>query len=202
MTTTDTQYELDSLPSDEQLQGENDDLTNIEGQVEADFANPEVNYVTELSDSVIPLIRTIQIEVAQVRETRELEKKYSLEVDVLFKKLLALLGKSFDLRPSMFPKLGTYVSEVILTPEGFLFLRYIDGGVIARPIIELSPESIHNLLSYILPEVALTVEERWRIHSEHASMLEKLVSELRKLGNLPKKLDSDFERDEPVATIF
>jgi hypothetical protein len=105
-------------------------------------------------------------------------------VDSTLREFLRVLGKSFDIEPQALPRLGASVSAVTLTPEGYLFLRYIDEHLVARSTSDLSPESILNVLAHILPEAALTVEERWRIHYERAAILGSLSRELIKISSL------------------
>jgi hypothetical protein len=90
------------------------------------------------------------------------------------------------LDPSLFPRLGHGVKDVILTPQGVFFLAYNNGLTIARTVDDLSPESLIRVLERILPDVKAFLTDRRQKLSARAQMLEKVAGELKRVPSLPR----------------
>jgi len=115
-----------------------------------------------------------------------MEKSYAAEVASIMKSFLEQIGRSYVLDPSLFPRLGHGVKDVILTPQGVFFLSYNNGLTIARTVDDLSPESLMRVLERILPDVKGFLTERRQKLSARAQMLEKVAGELKRVPSIPR----------------
>jgi len=138
------------------------------------------------STDIISSIQDLQGESESIKDILDMEKAYAQEVASVMKQFLEQIGKSYTLDPSLFPRLGHGVKEVILTPQGVFFLSYSNGLSVARTVDDLSPESLIRVLEYIIPDVKAFLTERRQRLSARATMLEKVAGELKRIPSLPK----------------
>lgn len=141
--------------------------------------------VLESSD-IISSIQDLQGESESIKDILDMEKAYAQEVATIMKQFLEQIGKSYSLDPSLFPRLGHGVKEVVLTPQGVFFLSYTNGLSVARTVEDLSPESLIRVLEYIIPDVKAFLTERRQKLSARATMLEKVAGELKRIPSIPK----------------
>ena len=105
---------------------------------------PEVKEDSLLGESseIIGQIQDLQGESESIKDILDMEKSYAAEVATIMKQFLDQIGRSYVLDPSLFPRLGHGVKEVILTPQGVFFLQYNNGLNIARTVDDLSPDRL------------------------------------------------------------
>ncbi len=149
---------------------------------------PEVKEDSLLGESseIIGQIQDLQGESESIKDILDMEKSYAAEVATIMKQFLDQIGRSYVLDPSLFPRLGHGVKEVILTPQGVFFLQYNNGLNIARTVDDLSPDSLIKVLERILPDVKAFLTERRQKISARATMLEKVAGELKRVPSIPK----------------
>jgi hypothetical protein len=149
---------------------------------------PEAEKESPLGESaeIISQIQDLQGESESIKDILDMEKSYAGEVATIMKQFLDQIGRSYVLDPSLFPRLGHGVKEVILTPQGVFFLSYNNGLAIARTVDDLSPDSLIKVLERILPDVKAFLTERRQKLSARATMLEKVAGELKRVPSLPK----------------
>jgi hypothetical protein len=162
--------------TDEQQQAQAGE--EIESKEEAAQAVESLDIITSIQD--------LQGESESIKDILDMEKAYAQEVATVMKQFLEQIGKSYVLDPSLFPRLGHGVKEVILTPQGVFFLAYSSGLNVARTVDDLSPESLIRVLEHILPDVKSFLTERRQKLSARATMLEKVAGELKRIPALPK----------------
>jgi len=151
-------------------------------------AAPEAEKESLLGESseIISQIQDLQGESESIKDILDMEKSYAAEVATIMKQFLDQIGRSYVLDPSLFPRLGHGVKEVILTPQGVFFLSYNNGLNIARTVDDLSPDSLIKVLERILPDVKAFLTERRQKLSARATMLEKVAGELKRVPSIPK----------------
>ncbi|HXQ92208.1 MAG TPA: hypothetical protein VN739_04320 [Nitrososphaerales archaeon] len=151
-------------------------------------AAPEAEKESVLGESseIISQIQDLQGESESIKDILDMEKSYAAEVATIMKQFLDQIGRSYVLDPSLFPRLGHGVKEVILTPQGVFFLSYNNGLNIARTVDDLSPDSLIKVLERILPDVKAFLTERRQKLSARATMLEKVAGELKRVPSIPK----------------
>jgi hypothetical protein len=138
------------------------------------------------STEILTQISDLQGESESIKDILDMEKSYAAEVASIMKQFLEQIGRSYVLDPSLFPRLGHGVKDVILTPQGVFFLSYNNGLTIARTVDDLSPESLIRVLERILPDVKGFLTERRQKLSARAQMLEKVAGELKRVPSLPR----------------
>jgi hypothetical protein len=138
------------------------------------------------STEILSQITDLQGESESIKDILDMEKSYATEVASIMKQFLEQIGRSYVLDPSLFPRLGHGVKDVILTPQGVFFLAYNNGLTIARTVDDLSPESLIRVLERILPDVKAFLTERRQKLSARAQMLEKVAGELKRVPTLPR----------------
>jgi len=153
-------------------------------------AAPEVTEKSEplMSESseILSQIQDLQGESESIKDILDMEKSYAAEVATIMKQFLDQIGRSYVLDPSLFPRLGHGVKEVILTPQGVFFLQYNNGLNVARTVDDLSPDSLIKVLERILPDVKAFLTERRQKLSARATMLEKVAGELKRVPSIPR----------------
>jgi hypothetical protein len=167
-----------------------------EQQQQKQLAREEMGEEESESLDIISSIQELQGESESIKDILEMEKAYAQEVASVMKQFLEQIGKSYVLEPSLFPRLGHSVKEVILTPQGVFFLSYSNGLNVARTVDDLSPESLIKVLEHILPDVKAFLAERRQKLSARATMLEKVAGELKRIPNLPKSARSQASRPQ------
>ena len=138
------------------------------------------------SNEILTQISDLQGESESIKDILDMEKSYAAEVATIMKQFLEQIGRSYVLDPSLFPRLGHGVKDVILTPQGVFFLSYNNGLTVARTVDDLSPESLIRVLERILPDVKGFLTERRQKLSARAQMLEKVAGELKRVPSLPR----------------
>ncbi len=138
------------------------------------------------STEILNQISSLQSESESIKDILDMEKGYAVEVATIMKQFLEQIGRSYVLDPSLFPRLGHGVKDVILTPQGVFFLSYNNGLTVARTVDDLSPESLIRVLERILPDVKGFLTERRQKLSARAQMLEKVAGELKRVPTLPR----------------
>jgi len=138
------------------------------------------------SAEILSQITDLQGESESIKDILDMEKGYATEVATIMKQFLEQIGRSYVLDPSLFPRLGHGVKDVILTPQGVFFLSYNNGLAVARTVDDLSPESLIRVLERILPDVKAFLTERRQKLSARAQMLEKVAGELKRVPSLPR----------------
>jgi len=138
------------------------------------------------SAEILSQITDLQGESESIKDILDMEKGYATEVATIMKQFLEQIGRSYVLDPSLLPRLGHGVKDVILTPQGVFFLSYNNGLAIARTVDDLSPESLIRVLERILPDVKAFLTERRQKLSARAQMLEKVAGELKRVPSLPR----------------
>jgi hypothetical protein len=138
------------------------------------------------SAEILSQITDLQGESESIKDILDMEKGYATEVATIMKQFLEQIGRSYVLDPSLFPRLGHGVKDVILTPQGVFFLAYNNGLTIARTVDDLSPESLIRVLERILPDVKAFLTDRRQKLSARAQMLEKVAGELKRVPSLPR----------------
>jgi len=138
------------------------------------------------SSEILSSIHDLQGESESIKDILDMEKAYALEVATIMKQFLDQIGRSYILDPSLFPRLGHSVKDVVLTPQGVFFLSYNNGLTVARTVDDLTPESLIKVLERILPDVKAFLTERRQKLSARATTLEKIAGELKRVPSLPR----------------
>lgn len=132
--------------------------------------------------SVSDELEDLETELSEIRELSRIEKTFSLEVIDALKPLLRQLSTRFQIKPSIFPKLSTFVTRMVLMPDGVIILEFEEGVVKTRPLEDLSPESLVKILAEILPSILEMVSEQRALVSDRRDALEHVVSRLRRVN--------------------
>jgi hypothetical protein len=159
--------------------------TQTTSQTEPMEEAKEVSPMVESSE-ILSSIHDLQGESESIKDILDMEKAYALEVATIMKQFLDQIGRSYVLDPSLFPRLGHSVKDVVLTPQGVFFLSYNNGLSVARTVDDLTPESLIKVLERILPDVKAFLTERRQKLSARATTLEKIAGELKRVPSLPR----------------
>ncbi|MHB1867411.1 MAG: hypothetical protein ACYCPP_00520 [Nitrososphaerales archaeon] len=132
---------------------------------------------TEISNS----IKSLQEESQQISELVEMERSYSLEVSNQLKQIIMPLNASYHIKPQSVSKNDSSISDVVLTPQGVVCVFYSSGTVAARPLESINSEVLIRILSEVIPDAKVLMNERRQKLSGRVMMLEKLSKEMRKV---------------------
>ena len=131
---------------------------------------------------VVASLKELQQEFNQIRTALELEKAISRDVSSFMEDFLRQVGTSYHLDPALFPRLGSSVREVILTPQCIFFLTYNDGLTVARTVNQISPDSLMKVLEEILPDIKMHFKERRERIASRSVGLYRVASELKEMS--------------------
>jgi hypothetical protein len=142
---------------------------------------------TEITNS----IRSLQEETQQISELVEMERSYSAEVSSQLKQIIMPLNASYHVKPESVSKNDSSISDVVLTPQGVVCVFYNSGNIVSRPIESITSEVLVKILSEVIPDVKVLMNERRQKLSGRVVTLEKISKEMRKIpggGPRPKQV--------------
>ncbi|MDG6904423.1 MAG: hypothetical protein JRN20_01405 [Nitrososphaerota archaeon] len=134
---------------------------------------------TEITNS----IKSLQEETQQISELVEMERSYSAEVSNQLKQIILPLNASYHIKPESISKNDSSISDAVLTPQGIVCVFYASGNVISRPLESITSEVLIRILSEVIPEAKILMNEKRQKLSGRVMMLEKLSKEMRKVPN-------------------
>jgi hypothetical protein len=162
--------------------------TQSETAVEEVRTESEVQTESQLKDpEVIALFKSVRESAVRVRELMDMEKAFTSDVINVLREFIEPLGRSYHLDPSLLSKIDPNVVDIVLTPQGSICLIYGNGSMITRSLENLSSESLMRVLTQILPEVKISLEERRQKLSLRTSFLEQVSGEIKDMPNLSSK---------------
>jgi hypothetical protein len=132
---------------------------------------------TEITNS----IRSLQEETQQISELVEMERSYAAEVSNQLKQIIMPLNSSYHIKPESISKNDSSISDAVLTPQGVVCVFYTSGNVVSRPLESITSEVLIRILSEVIPEAKILMNERRQKLSGRVMMLEKLSKEMRKV---------------------
>jgi hypothetical protein len=132
-------------------------------------------------------IKSLQDDALQLSELNEMEKSYSQEVIAFLKQLIEPLGASYRIKPQSVSRSDSSLQDVILTPQGIVFLMYNTGQTQSRPLENLQTETLVRILMEVMPSIKTLLSERRAKMTGRVGMLEKMTREFRKVTVVPLK---------------
>ena len=132
---------------------------------------------TEITSS----IKSLQEETQQISELAEMERSYSADVSNQLKQIIMPLSSSYHIKPESISKNDSSISDAVLTPQGVVCVFYTSGNVVSRPLESITSEVLIRILSEVIPEAKILMNERRQKLSGRVMMLEKLSKEMRKV---------------------
>lgn len=150
-------------------------------------------------------IKSLQEETQQISELVEMERSYSAEVSNQLKQIILPLNSSYHIKPESISKNDSSISDAVLTPQGVVCVFYTSGNVVSRPLESIASEVLIRILSEVIPETKILMNERRQKLSGRVMMLEKLSKEMRKVpsaGSRPRPsqgaVDQTMSEARPV----
>ena len=128
-------------------------------------------------------IKSLQEETQQISELVEMERSYSADVSNQLKQIILPLNSSYHIKPESISKNDSSISDAVLTPQGVVCVFYTSGNVVSRPLESITSEVLIRILSEVIPEAKILMNERRQKLSGRVMMLEKLSKEMRKVPN-------------------
>ncbi len=156
-----------------------------EQQMESQLKDPEV----------VTLLKSVRETAVQLKELMDMEKAYTADAIAVLKEFIEPLGKSYHLDPTLLSKVDHNIIDVVLTPQGSICLIYNNGSIVTRSLENLSSESLMRVLTQILPEIKISLEEKRQRLSVRTSFLEKVSEEIKNMPNISPKQRSRIDSD-------
>jgi hypothetical protein len=143
---------------------------------------PQKRVTTEAQESDIDSsIRTLQEESHQMVELIEIERTYSTETVLQFKRIIYALGISYNVKDAWNAR--DNIEKAFLTPQGVVCVIYTNGSVQSKPLEEIKSETLLKILSIAIPEAKKYLVEKRQITGMRASVLERVAKELGKVSS-------------------
>ncbi len=114
-------------------------------------------------------------------ELIEIERTYSAEAVTQFKRIIAALGTSYNVKDAWSGRAD--IDKAVLTAQGDICIFYSSGTVQSKPLESISSETLLKILTLAVPEVKRTLSEKRQITGLRASILERVAKELSKVSD-------------------
>lgn len=134
---------------------------------------------------LVASLRELREEFRQVKIALDTEKTIAKDISAFMKEILPQVGKSYELDPALFPRLGQGVKQMTLTPQGIFFLTYQDGLKAARTMDNVSPESLMKVLEEILPTMMAHFKEKREVIAVRSIGLYRIAAEIKEMSLNP-----------------
>lgn len=126
-------------------------------------------------------IKSLLEETQQLSELFEMERTYTSDVTAQLKAMISPLNASYHLKPSSISKNDSSITDAVLTPQGIVCVFHNTGNVITRPIESVQSDVLMRILSEVIPEIKVLMNDRRQKVSGRVISLERLSKEMKKI---------------------
>lgn len=153
--------------------------------------------------TVIREMREIQSDAAQLSEIEELEYSQTMKLVEAMKVIQAGVGTAISIRPVSLGEPLNHVKQAIIGADAVIIGLDADGKPFSRPLSDLQPSDILNVVQEWAPKLRLKIVERKKGAEGRLYVVEKILREFKE-GNSAIKdsrkqfyesVDSDIVRD-------
>jgi len=149
---------------------------------ETDRQDSKVSMQGGLSETEITnAIKSLQEESQQISELVEMERSYLADITNQLKQAIIPLNASYHIKPEAVSKNDPSISDVVLTPQGVVCVFYSSGNVVSRPLESMTSEVLMRILSEVLPDTRVLMNEKRQKLTGIVMVLEKISKEMRKI---------------------
>ena len=148
-------------------------------------------------------MREIQSDAAQLSEIEELEYSQTMKLVESMKVIQAGVGTAVSIRPTSLGEPLNHVKQAIIGADAVIIGLDADGKPFSRPLSDLKPADILNVVQEWAPKLRTKIVERKKAAEERLYTVEKILREFKD-GNAPVKesrkqfydsVESDLIRD-------
>lgn len=152
---------------------------------------------------LIKQMREIQSDAAQLSEIEELEYSQTMKLVESMKVIQAGVGTAISIRPDSLGEPLNHVKQAIIGADAVIIGLDADGKPFSRPLSDLKPSDILNVVREWAPKLRLKIVERKKGAEERLYLVEKILREFKEGTSAIKdsrkqfyeSVESDLVRD-------
>jgi hypothetical protein len=153
--------------------------------------------------ALIREMREIQSAAAQLSEIEEVEYSQTMKLVESMKVIQAGVGTAISIRPASLGEPLNHVKQAIIGADAVIIGLDADGKPFSRPLSDLRPSDILNVVQEWAPKLRVKIVERKKGAEERLYLVEKILREFKESNTGPKdsrkqfyeSVDSDLVRD-------
>lgn len=124
-------------------------------------------------------MREIQSDAAQLSEIEELEYSQTMKLVESMKVIQAGVGTAVSIRPVSLGEPLNHLKQAIIGADAVIIGLDADGKPFSRPLSDLKPADILNVVQEWAPKLRLKIVERKKGAEERLYLVEKMLREFK-----------------------
>jgi len=147
-------------------------------------------------DSIIPVLRDIQGEFAQLTELEEMEHSYAEKLIDSFRIMQTAVDMALPLSKSVLGDEYQGFDSAFLAAEAVVVLKRADGSSTSLPLSRFKSREIMLILHEATPPLRKAISEKRKDIGERVELMEKILKELKKASSSMKQRKQELEPPE------
>lgn len=146
------------------------------------------------SQGIVDDLTTLQSEFAQLSELGEMESNYTRKLIDALKVLQSEVDSALALPIECLGPAYSSSKEAFLAPGCLVLTTDVEGNKKCVPLENFEPKYVLSVVKEATPELARIISERRKDVGARVDLLERILKEVKKAGNLAK---ANVERAAP-----
>ncbi len=147
-------------------------------------------------ETIIPVLRDIQGEFAQLTELEEMEHSYAEKLIDSFRLMQTAVDLALPLNKAVLGEEYQNIAAAFLAAEAVVVIKSADGGSISLPLSRFKSREIMLILQEATPPLRKAISEKRRDVGERVELMEKILKELKKASSTMKQRKQEIEPPE------
>ena len=157
------------------------------------------NQPDETSKSpIVGELTALQSEFAQLSELEEMEQTYVVKLIDSLKVLQSGVDVALSLHKEALGPAYASAKEAYLASEGVVIITSEDGKMTSLPLAKFQTKVVLDIVEDATPELGRMISERRKGAGARVELLERILKELKKAGNLMKQSGHPGAAPQPV----
>lgn len=149
--------------------------------------------ISDLSDdssgSIVDDLTSLQSEFAQLSELDEMERNYTRKLIESLKGLQSEVDVALPLRKESLGPAYSNAKEAFLASDCVVIVVGADDGKSSIPLTRFDPKYVLSIIKEATPALARIISERRKEVGSRVDILERILKEVKKAGNMAKQTD-------------
>jgi len=140
-----------------------------------------------MTEDIVNQLTALQSECAQLSELDEMERNYTRKLVDSLKALQVGIDTALPLHIA---SLGNYYSKAkaaYLASDSVVVIEVDDGKTLSVPLSRFAPRDVLAIVQDTTPELGRIISEKRKEVGSRVELLEKILKELKKAGNMMKQ---------------
>jgi hypothetical protein len=136
---------------------------------------------------IVSDLTSLQVEYSQLSELEEMQHNYVVKLVETLKALQGGVGTLLLLRPETLGERRFGTKKVYLAANAVVLMEKEDGKSESASLSEFEPEEVLAIVEDSTPQLLKIVSERRKAVGARVDLLEKMLKELKKAGDIMKE---------------